>query len=64
VVCPDRSYHKLLHVRQSALAASGHADWRKCWRCKEYGPISEFDKNSNIHSACRRLYSRTRRRGL
>lgn len=36
VVCPDRAYHKLLHIRQAALSACGHANWRKCPYCQQY----------------------------
>lgn len=36
VICPDMAYHKLLHLRQDALAACGHADWLKCRYCKKY----------------------------
>lgn len=36
VVCPNRQYHMILHARQRALDASGHANWRKCSYCKEY----------------------------
>ena len=30
VVCPNKTYHKLLHTRQNALDACGNPDWRKC----------------------------------
>ncbi len=36
VVCEDRAYHNLLHQRMRALKECGHADWRRCWICKEY----------------------------
>lgn len=36
VICPDQSYHMLLHCRMRALAGCGHADWRKCGICKTY----------------------------
>lgn len=36
VICPDAAYHQLLHRRQRALDACGHADWRKCHICKQY----------------------------
>ena len=39
VICQDRAYHKLLHVRLRALRACGHADWRKCVICKQYAPV-------------------------
>jgi len=36
VICPDQAYHMLLHRRMRALAACGHADWRKCKYCGQY----------------------------
>lgn len=36
VACHDGAYHKLLHIRQSALDACGHASWRKCPYCQRY----------------------------
>lgn len=54
VVCPSESYHRLLHRRQDARAACGHADWLKCFVCKEYGPPSEVieARHGNRHRAC------------
>jgi HNH endonuclease len=37
VICPNRAYHKLLHVRTEAYDACGHADWHKCQHCKSWG---------------------------
>jgi hypothetical protein len=42
VICPSQAYHRLLHRRINALAASGHADWRKCWICKQYDAPSNL----------------------
>jgi hypothetical protein len=36
VICQDKAYHKLLHIRSLALKESGHADWRKCQYCKRW----------------------------
>lgn len=36
VICQDASYHRLLHRRQAAYDASGHASWRKCHICKKH----------------------------
>lgn len=36
VVCPDRQYHMILHARQRALDACGHAGWHKCAYCGQY----------------------------
>lgn len=37
VVCQDQAYHLLLHVREKALKSCGHASWRKCQFCQQYG---------------------------
>ena len=36
VVCPDVSYHRLLHARTEALDACGNPNWRKCCFCKKW----------------------------
>ena len=36
VICPDRRYHKLLHIRTAALSATGNPEMRKCCHCKQY----------------------------
>jgi hypothetical protein len=58
VVCPDDAYHFLLHQRQRALDACGHADWRKCPFCKEYdAPENLHITEHNLyHRACRSAY--------
>ncbi len=42
VICQDRSYHRLLHSRKTALRESGHVDWGQCRFCKQYGPASDM----------------------
>lgn len=42
VLCQDAAYHKLLHRRQEALAACGHASWRKCIHCKRHDDPSNL----------------------
>ena len=36
VVCPSHEYHRMIHKREAAFDASGHADWLKCRHCGEY----------------------------
>lgn len=36
LICSDNAHHQLVHRRQRALDACGHADWRKCHLCKTY----------------------------
>lgn len=60
VVCQDRTYHKLLHMRQNALDACGNANWRKCPYCKQYDDPENMTErrnsgnrsNSFYHAAC------------
>ena len=56
VVCQDNAYHKLLHQRQRAFEACGHASWRKCWICGKYddplNPNLYINKNHAYHRSC------------
>ena len=68
VVCEDRTYHYLLHVRQAALDACGHADWRKCGYCHRHDDPARMVKHSKgrrmpqvCHKECRSEYGRARR---
>lgn len=36
VICPDRAYHMLLHLRTRALDACGDPNKRRCVYCKEW----------------------------
>ena len=59
VVCESRSYHNILHERETALKACGNANWRKCWICGEYDDLDNFyiKKNgSGEHYNCRNEY--------
>jgi hypothetical protein len=55
VVCPNDSYHQLLHVRQRALAACGNANFRKCDYCPKYDDPSIMKSHGNryFHPECR-----------
>lgn len=37
VVCPDKTYHALLHARQEAFDATGDYESRRCNYCKQWG---------------------------
>lgn len=52
VLCPNHAYHMLLHVRAAALAACGHAHYRKCRFCKK------FDDPKNMSTERRWAYHR------
>lgn len=57
VICPNESYHKLLHIRQTALDACGNASWRKCTHCQQHDKVTNLKKlpslsESYYHRAC------------
>lgn len=60
VVCQDAAYHKLLHVRATALRACGHAGWRKCWKCQQWDAPERLTiaKKYTVHPACRLAHER------
>lgn len=67
VICPSQEYHMLLHARQRAYDACGHADWRKCYLCKKYDPLDKLtvrkqpNTASYYHKDCKNEYRRKRR---
>lgn len=36
VICPNKEYHRLLHIRTAALNACGKANYRLCSICKKH----------------------------
>lgn len=55
IVCPDRSYHQLLHRRQRALESCGNADYLLCTTCGQYADPSNvfYKKTGNwYHYKC------------
>jgi HNH endonuclease len=58
VICQDKSFHKLLHKRERALIACGHADWVCCAYCGNHGPPESMYLTPNgrkhWHRACQR----------
>lgn len=69
VVCPSRAYHKLLHVRQAAMDATGDANQRKCVLCGRYDKTGHMAvqvrhdgrQNSFFHAACAATRGRLKR---
>ena len=59
VVCPNESYHKLLHRRQAAIEACGHADWVRCRFCRQWDAPENLYRY--YHRACVAVYDRARR---
>ena len=45
LICPDHVYHRLIHKRENALDASGHAGWLKCRHCGKH----DDPKNMYVH---------------
>ena len=64
VICPDKAYHKLLHMRTAALDACGNANARRCNVCSQFDDVSNMKKHSTrnifFHAACRNEYERVR----
>jgi hypothetical protein len=56
VICPDRAYHNLLHVRLRAQKACGDPSWRKCSFCQTYDSLQNLyvypDASAAYHPAC------------
>lgn len=67
VICPDRAYHSLIHLRMAASAAGHPPDWRKCTMCKQWDApdalVLRYDRGS-YHPACHAAKQRERIRNL
>lgn len=66
VICPNRSYHNLIHQRMRALAACGHVDWLKCGYCKQYDDPKNLrncgtPRQTPRHQYCAAEYDRKHR---
>lgn len=69
VICEDTVYHRLLHIRTDALAATGDASKRRCRVCKQWDAVENLanykivgrDERWN-HRACRASYEIERKR--
>mgnify|MGYP001213340056 CR=1 FL=1 len=67
VVCENQQYHMLLHRRTTALRECGHANWRKCNICQQYGQADTmsivkqgYNGDRSYHKKCAARYVRTR----
>lgn len=65
VICPDDAYHKLIHLRQAALEATGFCHWRKCAFCGKWDspqnlrfnkPTTGHTSDRAIHVSCYKAY--------
>jgi hypothetical protein len=69
LICPDEAYHNLIHMRTDAYNSCGHADWLKCYVCKEYDSPEKVKllrkRGRNVttfyHAECQRAYKQSRR---
>ena len=65
VVCPNQTYHKLLHQRTNALETCGNPDWIKCTYCSNYDDPSRIYIDANnvkYHRECKARYENNRRK--
>ena len=60
VICQDTAYHRLLHDRQRAIKECGHANWRKCCRCKKWDSPDKLiiNKGQAYHQGCNTIHQR------
>jgi len=63
IICENQGYHMLLHQRERALRASGHASWRKCPYCRKYDDPKNMAANGPVsyHRLCHANYEHERR---
>ena len=60
VICQNRAYHHLLHIRSRAYDACGNANWRHCTICKKYDdPVNmklsyQYTTEAYRHLSCAR----------
>jgi hypothetical protein len=67
VVCQDNAFHKLLHQRQRALKACGHASWLKCRFCGEHDdPLKMYisPRGAAHHRECFNNYRKEKNQWL
>lgn len=66
VICEDKKYHRLLHLRTNAIRNGKPANFRKCRFCKQY----DSPENLRIfiagvhHKECINQYYKTKRRKM
>lgn len=62
VICNDKSYHHLLHIRSRALVESGNPNNRHCYVCKRWLPQEAFNfhKDTSHNIRCKVCFSKYR----
>jgi hypothetical protein len=65
VICPDRAYHMLLHLRMRAKKGCGNPSWLRCPYCKQWDDPSRMYVrpcgNQGFHRTCHNRYDKRRR---
>ena len=66
IICPDRSYHQLLHTRTDAVEAGHNPNTHhRCTDCDDWKPLEEFSKNktraSGLNNLCK-IHDNSRQR--
>ena len=65
VLCQDDAYHRLLHLRTTALLKSGNANNRHCVFCQQWDDINNLTqmktRSTCYHKKCNNLYHIKRR---
>jgi hypothetical protein len=65
VICEDRTYHFLLHMRTRALDGCGNPDWRMCKLCRQWGSVAQLQYAGGgmfTHNVCSARYVREKAR--
>lgn len=65
VICQDAAYHRLLHLRTTALRAFGDVNARRCSHCKKWETdLSRGSINSRAfrHRSCHAVYMQQQRK--
>lgn len=67
VICEDQKYHRLLHYRSRALAATGNPNAKYCYLCKGWDLLGQNTmrllkgkKEKYIHTTCQAVYDKGR----
>lgn len=64
VICPNRAYHRLLHIRTAALEACGNVDWRMCFWCRKHDDTGKMRLSKPgprwVHPQCLTAYNLSR----
>lgn len=62
VICPNTSYHKIIHRRMKALSECGDPNKRRCKRCKQYDDPKNLVIGRNVyHRECINQFMREKR---